>query len=106
MWSEWRSRLFREKDSGPAAADGVGVSSVFSDPALVKRPAVHGALLGDLRARGIVGFSSARPAAVGIFSVSNMDRSRRMICDTRAANDLPSSCQDCATCGWIAGSRR
>eukprot|EP00959_Pyramimonas_sp_CCMP1952_P345838 7242878-Pyramimonas_sp.AAC.1 len=82
MCAEWRSRVCREEGSSAPGEDGFGVSSVYSDPSLVRRPAMCGEFLGDPHARSIAGLSSARPAAVGVFFASANDGSPRMIFDT------------------------
>lgn len=62
--------------------------TVYSDPALVKRPRDYGAFVGEVLYRGVISMGPVAPATVGLFLVAKGDGHQRLIFHTRRANRL------------------
>ena len=65
-----------------------GITSPYSDPALLRNPETYGKLLREMHQRKLVVFDTdnGAPAALGIFFVRKKDGSMRIILDTRLLN--------------------
>ena len=81
----WEAPMLRGVAEAAALAEECGITSPFSDPALLRNPDTYGKCLREMHQRKLVVFDTddGAPAALGIFFVREKDGSLLIIFDTR-----------------------